>query len=143
MANVLLPPVQTWLLVSVRHFLNSREALQTWVELAENYWRQFVWSPYHARARNRPSPGGRACSWSQSTELAAHSIRSARFTSSPRDAALRSDTRFWPSYRRGPRGPFRRSRNARGSRQARTPWVAVAGPASHRTVLARSSRWQL
>jgi len=30
----------------VRHFLRSREALQIWVELAENYWRQFVWSPY-------------------------------------------------------------------------------------------------
>ena len=41
--------VQTWLLVSVRHFLHSREALETWVELAENYWREFVWSPYHAR----------------------------------------------------------------------------------------------
>jgi len=40
--------VQTWLLVSVRHFLQSTQGLQTWVELAENYWRQFVWSPYHA-----------------------------------------------------------------------------------------------
>ena len=33
---------------SVRHFLDSTQGLQTWVELAENYWRQFVWSPYHA-----------------------------------------------------------------------------------------------
>jgi hypothetical protein len=39
--------VQTWLLVSTRHFLHSRDALQTWVELAESYWRQFIWSPYH------------------------------------------------------------------------------------------------
>jgi MoaA/NifB/PqqE/SkfB family radical SAM enzyme len=38
--------VQTWLLVSVRHFLGSRQALATWIELAETYWRQFVWSQY-------------------------------------------------------------------------------------------------
>ena len=47
--------VQTWLLVSVRHFLESRQGLQTWVELAENYWRQFVWSPYRASAGTRRS----------------------------------------------------------------------------------------
>lgn len=40
--------IQSWLLVSVRQFLRSKQGLQTWVELAENYWRQFVWSPYHA-----------------------------------------------------------------------------------------------
>jgi MoaA/NifB/PqqE/SkfB family radical SAM enzyme len=40
--------VQSWLLVSVRRFLDSEEGLRTWVELAESYWRQFVWSPYHA-----------------------------------------------------------------------------------------------
>jgi hypothetical protein len=39
--------VQTWLLVSVRQFLTSQAALETWVGLAESYWRQFVWSPYH------------------------------------------------------------------------------------------------
>jgi hypothetical protein len=36
--------------MSVRHFLQSKQGLQTWVELAETYWRQFVWSPYHARS---------------------------------------------------------------------------------------------
>jgi hypothetical protein len=41
--------VQSWLLVSARQFLDSREALRTWVELAESYWRQFVWSPYYVR----------------------------------------------------------------------------------------------
>jgi MoaA/NifB/PqqE/SkfB family radical SAM enzyme len=40
--------VQSWLLVSARQFLLSGEGLRTWVELAESYWRQFVWSPYHA-----------------------------------------------------------------------------------------------
>jgi len=42
--------VSSWLLVSVRHFLASRERLRTWVELAESYWRQFVWSPYRRGA---------------------------------------------------------------------------------------------
>jgi uncharacterized Fe-S cluster-containing radical SAM superfamily protein len=39
--------VQSWLLVSTRQFLHSQEGLRTWVELAESYWSQFVWSPYH------------------------------------------------------------------------------------------------
>jgi hypothetical protein len=40
--------VQSWLLVNARQVLQSKEGLRTWVELAESYWRQFVWSPYHA-----------------------------------------------------------------------------------------------
>ena len=39
--------VQSWLLVSARQFLHSKEGMRTWVELAESYWRQFVWSPYY------------------------------------------------------------------------------------------------
>jgi hypothetical protein len=42
--------VQSWLLVSARRFLHSEQGLRTWVELAEAYWRQFVWSPYHTLA---------------------------------------------------------------------------------------------
>ncbi len=42
--------VQTWLLVSARQFVHSRATLETWVELAESYWRQFVWSPYYPRS---------------------------------------------------------------------------------------------
>jgi hypothetical protein len=38
--------VQSWLLVSARQFLGSKADLETWTELAENYWRQFIWSPY-------------------------------------------------------------------------------------------------
>jgi MoaA/NifB/PqqE/SkfB family radical SAM enzyme len=45
--------VQSWLLVSARQFLKSQQGLRTWVELAESYWRQFVWSPYHAVAARR------------------------------------------------------------------------------------------
>jgi MoaA/NifB/PqqE/SkfB family radical SAM enzyme len=39
--------VYSWLLVSLSKFLGSKESLRTWVEIAESYWRQFVWSPYH------------------------------------------------------------------------------------------------
>jgi hypothetical protein len=39
--------VQTWLLVSIRHFLGGRGSLATWVDLAESDWRQFIWSPYY------------------------------------------------------------------------------------------------
>jgi uncharacterized Fe-S cluster-containing radical SAM superfamily protein len=46
--------VQSWLLVSVRHFLRSHESLRIWVELAESYWEQFVWSPYHAGPGRAP-----------------------------------------------------------------------------------------
>jgi radical SAM family protein len=42
--------VQSWLLIAVRSFLQSRAALRTWIELAESYWRQFVWSPYRRSA---------------------------------------------------------------------------------------------
>ena len=50
--------VQSWLLVSVRRFLDSEEGLRTWVELAESYWRQFVWSPYHALSAEPSLIGG-------------------------------------------------------------------------------------
>jgi len=39
--------VFSWLMVNVRHFSSSEEELQTWIEIAESYWRQFYWSPYH------------------------------------------------------------------------------------------------
>jgi hypothetical protein len=39
--------VFSWLLVSFPKFLGSPEQLRTWVDMAESYWRQFVWSPYH------------------------------------------------------------------------------------------------
>jgi MoaA/NifB/PqqE/SkfB family radical SAM enzyme len=38
--------VQSWLLIAARQFLHGRAGLRTWVEVAESYWRQFVWSPY-------------------------------------------------------------------------------------------------
>lgn len=39
----------SWLLVSVLEFTDSPERLRTWLEIAEGYWSQFVWSPYHPR----------------------------------------------------------------------------------------------
>lgn len=40
--------VQSWLLVSLPHFADTPDLISTWIELAESYWRQFVWSPYHS-----------------------------------------------------------------------------------------------
>ena len=45
--------VSSWLLVSARDFLSSRAGLETWVDVAEAYWRQFIWSPYRTSG---PSP---------------------------------------------------------------------------------------
>lgn len=44
--------IYSWLMLGLGRFLDSRERLRTWVELAESYWRQFVWSPW----RNEPEP---------------------------------------------------------------------------------------
>ena len=37
----------TWLLVNMHRFACSIGHLRTWVELAESWWAQFCWSPYH------------------------------------------------------------------------------------------------
>jgi hypothetical protein len=39
--------VTSWLLVNMDRFLDSKEHLRTWIEIAESYWRQFIWGPYH------------------------------------------------------------------------------------------------
>jgi MoaA/NifB/PqqE/SkfB family radical SAM enzyme len=39
--------VYSWLMVNMDHALSSTEALWEWVLMAESYWRQFIWSPYH------------------------------------------------------------------------------------------------
>ena len=38
--------VFSWLLVSVHKFRRSAELLKTWIEIAESFWSQYVWSPY-------------------------------------------------------------------------------------------------
>lgn len=42
----------SWLLVSMHHFLGSKEQLLCWVELSESFWRQFCWSPYSSERAN-------------------------------------------------------------------------------------------
>lgn len=42
--------VHSWLMMSLPHFLSSVDSLESWLELSESYWAQFVWSPYHRRA---------------------------------------------------------------------------------------------
>ncbi|MFI1968460.1 radical SAM protein [Streptomyces cinnamoneus] len=40
--------VYSWLVVSASRFLDSAERLEEWLDIAESYWRQWYWSPYHA-----------------------------------------------------------------------------------------------
>jgi hypothetical protein len=39
--------VWSWLLVNMHRFLGDRDQLNTWVTLAENFYRQYYWSGYH------------------------------------------------------------------------------------------------
>jgi hypothetical protein len=52
--------VYSWLVVSLAKSLDSVETLRTWIEVAESYWSQFIWSPFHAATRrveiSRPTP---------------------------------------------------------------------------------------
>lgn len=50
--------VYSWLLVNMDRHLASREALLAWVEMAESYWRQFIWSPYYSRRAAAATPAG-------------------------------------------------------------------------------------
>lgn len=47
--------VYSWLLVGLKHSLNCDSALKTWIEVAESYWSQFIWSPY-CQASERLAP---------------------------------------------------------------------------------------
>lgn len=40
--------VYSWLMVNLASSLESVDTLRMWVEVAESYWRQFIWSPYRA-----------------------------------------------------------------------------------------------
>jgi hypothetical protein len=42
--------INSWLLANMQHFLADSEQLTTWLELAESFWRQFRWAPYHPHA---------------------------------------------------------------------------------------------
>ena len=52
--------VFSWLLVSMSRFLDSPEQLRTWVEVAESYWQQWCWSPYHPRNATATATTGAA-----------------------------------------------------------------------------------
>ncbi|MFL6656393.1 MAG: radical SAM protein [Sulfurifustis sp.] len=42
--------VFSWLLVNMHEFLTDKSTLQTWLDVAESYWSQFYWSPFHRSA---------------------------------------------------------------------------------------------
>jgi len=46
--------VYSWLVVSGSRFLDSAERLEQWLDIAESYWRQWHWSPYHASKAQAP-----------------------------------------------------------------------------------------
>lgn len=47
--------VHSWLVTNVRRFMRMEGGLRLWVDLAESYWKQFVWSELH-RSRATPTP---------------------------------------------------------------------------------------
>lgn len=48
--------VYSWLLVSMNRFLDDTGRLETWLELAESYWRQWYWAQRHAPNFARQAP---------------------------------------------------------------------------------------
>lgn len=42
--------VYSWLLVSMNRFLDHAHRLETWLDLAESYWRQWYWAQLHSPA---------------------------------------------------------------------------------------------
>ncbi|HJZ83835.1 MAG TPA: radical SAM protein [Polyangia bacterium] len=49
--------IYSWLLVSFKHFLDSKTSLERWLNMAECYWSGFIWSPYHPAVKGRLAPG--------------------------------------------------------------------------------------
>lgn len=47
--------VHSWLVTNVRRFMRMEGGLRLWVDLAESYWKQFVWSELH-RSRTTTNP---------------------------------------------------------------------------------------
>lgn len=39
--------ILSWLLVNLNEFRASEALFKTWIEVAESYWKQFIWSPLH------------------------------------------------------------------------------------------------
>lgn len=48
--------ISSWILVNMRKYMKSPEDMKTWVEAAESYWSQFVWSPWHPHYIGDMSP---------------------------------------------------------------------------------------
>jgi hypothetical protein len=48
--------VYSWLLVSMNRFLDDVAQFETWLDLAESYWRQWYWAQQHAPAFQRRTP---------------------------------------------------------------------------------------
>jgi 4Fe-4S single cluster domain len=45
--------IMSWLLVSLGHFTSTKADFIMWIEMAESYWSQFIWSPFHRFAGSK------------------------------------------------------------------------------------------
>ena len=45
--------VHSWLMTNFRKFLRMERGLETWIEISESYWKQFVWSELHPNRATR------------------------------------------------------------------------------------------
>ncbi|MFI1252202.1 radical SAM protein [Streptomyces netropsis] len=48
--------VYSWLVVNSPRFLESTRRFEEWLDIAESYWRQWHWSPYHASKQHEAHP---------------------------------------------------------------------------------------
>jgi hypothetical protein len=39
--------ISSWILSNMRKYMKNPELMRTWIEAAESYWSQFIWSPWH------------------------------------------------------------------------------------------------
>ena len=39
--------ISSWILSNMRKYMKSPEMMRIWVDAAESYWSQFIWSPWH------------------------------------------------------------------------------------------------
>lgn len=67
--------ILSWLLVNMDKFRDSEALFKTWIEVAESYWRQFIWSPLHDGSRTAigtPPPVGLTVLDGAAPSLAGH-----------------------------------------------------------------------
>jgi hypothetical protein len=44
--------IASWILSNMRKYMKRPELMRIWIEAAEAYWSQFIWSPWHPHYRD-------------------------------------------------------------------------------------------